>query len=593
MNTPKLFKPILQTFIVSSLLILPVKPIFAANTIKPAIVATSSAIKVSNLDPKLETAVIHILKTQYGITVAPGSLTSENFSRLGTGTANGLLDLSDKNITRLDGLEFADNVTCLVLANNQINNLFPLLGMDNLKALNIDNNLLKNTAGTPQIVQVLKGSLVFVYEGTQQEKQTNNFLKTSEVLGQKLVTIHAPNGEIFSLEGLTNNNEWQTIFSKIVANGADQVYAVNNDYSKFRLLPLITPNLIAEHPESNQRYRHYLSYITAKPSKNNTAIAGSMIGVESLAAGTFVYNVMNSGANYGILSSSVIGGISAAGYAGYAGYDTFIGNWEGLWPNEVREWYHDRAQKYAYSMIPSAINKAQNLNDANFISKIVDDTTNTEFNKLEQSAKYAFNLRVAVRDQGRLLTANQLISENLPDRDRDFDTFFKTASLKLTFGELTDAQLKALNFGTLADCSDALKKTHIRDFDKVILQDLNETQLKTLGFPDKKINKKTTIKEYMKNVTNSSWFSYFNSTQINIKTFKTQLQTFAKFDPVATSTNNTDLTKEQTAKIYKMIIESSIKSNEGFDQIKALNWIHSPNNFEGRYVPLNIIEQEN
>lgn len=318
-----------------------------------------------------------------------------------------VLDLSNQGIKGLDGLEYADKVKCINLAHNQINDLLPLLGMDNLEAVSVAYNELdfQKSLGTLAAAQALKSALVFIDEGvnTQNVKPQAAF-KIQNTGTMDVLTITTRAGTGYSLKGEVSKGKWETLVPLIKGTGGDVVH-INNHCLAYRLETLSSKYLLQKDPIENPRYVAYLKYMQYEPSATSWNVVSNL------------YNVTGN-------------------------------NYEGLWFSDARDWYHDRTIYFV-----------------DLLSQY-NPTSPTK-----ENAADAFRLRASLRAEARLLMGNQVLAKQvLPDRNQTFAEFetYTLGKLEKKNGKTpTDTEIYAEIIQSAQKSNDAWD-TQVGWFDSVL-----------------------------------------------------------------------------------------------------------------------------
>lgn len=121
----------------------------------------------------------------------------------------GTIDLSNKNIRDLTGLEKCTNITSLILSQNNISNLNAISDLTNLKSLNLDNNKISNVSTLNGLTSLTNLSLA-----NNSINDINGISKLTKLTSLNLSNNGVKN--ILPIEGLTNLNELNLSENKII-----------------------------------------------------------------------------------------------------------------------------------------------------------------------------------------------------------------------------------------------------------------------------------------------------------------------------------------------------------------------------------------
>jgi cell wall-associated NlpC family hydrolase len=173
-------------------------------------------------DPSLRAAVASQLVDQ-GV-IAPGSdgttVTASDMLALKT------LSVADQGIVRLDGLQYAANLTSLDLGGNEIATITPLAGLTNLTELDASSNELDLALGSPAmaVISALKGCGAHVAYQPQRTELSRPFVPVSAAKYGTSVTFTASLAPQAALTSGTAELHLYHLETKIVTKKTGGVY---------------------------------------------------------------------------------------------------------------------------------------------------------------------------------------------------------------------------------------------------------------------------------------------------------------------------------------------------------------------------------
>lgn len=158
-----------------------------------------AALEVSFQDEQLEQAIKQLLQKNENATVMQKDMESLT-----------VVDLSDRGIKNLQGLQYASNITHLDLSNNEIDDIGPLKTMTKIRGLDISRNQIDSIEALSSMVDM--GRL----------KMNRNKITSIDVIKQfpRLHTFEANNNQILSIQALTTATEvtWLKMSANQITN---------------------------------------------------------------------------------------------------------------------------------------------------------------------------------------------------------------------------------------------------------------------------------------------------------------------------------------------------------------------------------------